>query len=118
MSFLLVGCGGAVGAVLRYALSLIPIRTEFPLMTFVTNLIGALVIGFITGFSMRPGLMLFLKTGICGGFTTFSTFSLETWELLENKSYLTGCSYAALSLLCCLAGIWCGRKLAAACSKI
>ena len=82
MNFLFVALGGALGAVLRYAISLIPVKTEFPILTLVTNIVGAVAIGFIVGIvsekeNTSPNTVLFWKTGVCGGFTTFSTFSLE-----------------------------------------
>ena len=77
MNFLFVALGGAVGAMARYAISLIPLKTEFPFLTLITNVIGAILIGFIVGItSARDGvsknMVLFWKTGVCGGFTTFS----------------------------------------------
>ena len=82
-----VGCGGFVGSVFRYCLSLIQVRWEFPMMTFVTNILGAVLIGMIAQaalvfISMPPNFLLFMKTGVCGGFTTFSTFSLESVTLI------------------------------------
>ena len=107
MGFLFVALGGAVGAMGRYAISLIPCKTTFPTLTFITNIAGALLIGFIVGVAdkrndMSPNTVLFLKTGVCGGFTTFSTFSLETFNLFQNKDYVTGGIYAALSVVCCI----------------
>ena len=92
MNFLFVALGGAVGAMARYAISLIPLKTEFPFLTLITNVIGAILIGFIVGItSGRDGvsknMVLFWKTGVCGGFTTFSTFSFENLQLLSNKAY-------------------------------
>ena len=70
-SFIFVGLGGAVGAMLRYAVSLLPYKGTFPVLTLVTNLLGALAIGVIAGMAARrqapEGLVLFLKTGVCGG---------------------------------------------------
>ena len=90
--FLWVALGGAAGAMLRYAISLIPVRGSFPVLTLITNLLGALLIGFIAGAaeltSPSPNLILFVKTGLCGGFTTFSTFSLESYTLLK-----AGCAW-------------------------
>ncbi len=112
-SVLLVGTGGALGAMGRYGLSLLPWRGEFPLLTLLTNLLGAVLIGFIAGLAGRgrlnPSAALFWKTGVCGGFTTFSAFSLETLALLERGKYATGALYACGSVLACLAGVVIGR---------
>lgn len=117
LNFIFVALGGAAGAMGRYAVSLLPVRTEFPALTFVTNILGAFLIGFISGMTesrkkVNPHEVLFWKTGVCGGFTTFSTFSLESYTLLHNKKYITGSAYMLLSVICCLAGVLLGRKLA------
>ena len=117
MNFLWVALGGAIGAVLRYAISLIPLKTSFPVLTLITNIIGAIAIGFIAGVTLKrkdvsQNLVLFTKTGICGGFTTFSTFSLEAFQMFEKQQYLPGGIYVMLSVICCIVGIWCGEKLA------
>ena len=85
MNCLAVGLGGFVGAVCRYLLGLIPLRNGhgFPVTTMIVNVLGAFAIGCIVGLvakhtDLDPRVVLFLKTGICGGFTTFSTFALET----------------------------------------
>lgn len=116
MNFLYVGLGGALGAISRYAISLIPVKTQFPILTLVTNIIGAIIIGFIVGVAssrkdISPNTILFWKTGVCGGFTTFSTFSLEALNLIENKSYYYGGLYIALSLFCCILGVYLGKKI-------
>ena len=116
MGFFFVALGGALGAAGRYALSLIPVRTEFPFITLMTNILGAMAIGFIAGLlgtrdDLSPNVALFWKPGVCGGFTTFSTFSLEAWQLLEKGNYLLSALYALLSVVCCVAGVWIGRKL-------
>ncbi len=119
MNFLYVALGGAVGAVSRYGISLIPVKSAFPILTLVTNIIGAVLIGFVVGLTERKGNMpseatLFWKTGVCGGFTTFSTFSLEAFNLFDGKRYVLGGIYVALSLLCCIVGVICGKKIAEA----
>ena len=81
MGFLFVALGGALGAVGRYAISLIPVKTGFPVLTLVTNVLGAVLIGFIVGLvsereDISPNTLLFWKTGVCGGFTTFYVFDV------------------------------------------
>lgn len=111
-----VGLGGAVGAMLRYLISLVPIRQGFPFLTLITNLLGALLIGFIVGFadarSVSDKMTAFLKTGVCGGFTTFSTFSLEAVNLLENEKILLSIVYIIASVSLCLVGVVAGKIMA------
>ncbi len=117
MNILWVALGGAAGAVCRYGISLLPIHTTFPIATFVTNLLGAFIIGLVVGWSEKNDLpnevILFTKTGFCGGFTTFSTFSLESMNLISDGKYFVGGGYMILSLLCCVVGValgkWCIR---------
>ena len=105
MSFLFVALGGALGSVFRYAISLIPCRTVFPFLTLITNFVGIVS-------EKSPNTLLFWKTGVCGGFTTFSTFSLEAFSLFEKKMYFLGGLYVILSVGLCLTGVLCGKKLA------
>jgi len=98
-----VGMGGALGAMGRYGLSLLPWRGEFPLLTLLTNLLGAVLIGFIAGLAGRgrlnPSAALFWKTGVCGGFTTFSTFSNDGLILMKQGFYGLFATYTLLSIL-------------------
>lgn len=116
LSCLLVGLGGGLGAIARYLMGLIPVPVDFPAMTLLINVLGAAVIGGVSALAgalpLDPRAVLFLKTGVCGGFTTFSTFSLETVGLLEEGRYLAGGGYALLSVALCLAGVVLGRALA------
>lgn len=117
MGFLFVALGGALGAIGRYAISLIPVKTGFPILTLITNIIGAILIGFIVGVvsnksNVSDNTVLFWKTGVCGGFTTFSTFSLEALSLFEKKSYLFGSIYILLSVSFCVLGVLLGKRLA------
>ena len=112
----LVGCGGAVGAILRYVISLVPWKGEFPLLTLITNLAGAILIGLVVGLAfskdtISPNMVLFFKTGVCGGFTTFSTFSLEALTLLERNQKGIAVVYIFLSVVGCVIGVWFGKKL-------
>ncbi len=118
MEFLFVALGGAAGAVSRYAISLIPVKSGFPILTLMTNIIGAVLIGFIAGIAgskieISKNTILFWKTGVCGGFTTFSTFSLEAYNLFDDGKYVIGGLYVLLSCGGCILGVLCGRKLSA-----
>lgn len=114
---LCVGAGGFCGAIARYLLGLLPYQGQFPLITFVINFTGAVAIGAVMeAASIRPGMLppnavLFVKTGLCGGFTTFSTFSLETLGLLERGEYAIGGAYALGSLAVCVLGVVAGKML-------
>ena len=115
MKILFVGMGGAVGSMLRYAISLLPYKQTFPLLTLVTNILGAFLIGCITGTAVKRNvsgnLLLFLKTGLCGGFTTFSTFSLEAYTLMQNGHYIWTTLYILASLCGCIAAVWVGMSI-------
>lgn len=116
-NFIYVALGGACGAMGRYAISLIPTRTSLPLLTFATNVLGAVIIGFIIGVASSKGtvskeMMLFLKVGICGGFTTFSTFSVEVLNLFGEGRAVLGIMYAFISVVCCIIGVYVGQMIA------
>lgn len=85
MNFVYVAIGGALGAMLRYSLNYLPVSTAFPFKTLIANIFGSFIIGMIAGVADIKGvddrLSLLLKVGFCGGFTTFSTYSLETVTL-------------------------------------
>ena len=104
---LCVGAGGFLGAIARYLLGLIPYQGDFPLSAFIIGVVFEVA-------NIRPGMLsdnavLFLKTGLCGGFTTFSTFSLETLSLLERGKYAIGSAYALGSLVVCVLGVMAGK---------
>lgn len=115
MSFLFVGLGGGLGAMVRYGISLLPYSGEFPLLTLLTNFIGAVLIGFIAGLSAEKGIsenvILFLKTGVCGGFTTFSTFSLEAYQLYKCGSVGMSVVYSVFSVILCVLGVSLGMLM-------
>ena len=101
----------------RYTISLISVKTAFPVLTLITNFLGAVLIGFIVGLvgkrdGLSPNTVLFWKTGVCGGFTTFSTFSLEAFSLIENHKIALGGFYIVVSVVLCIVGIMLGRQLA------
>ncbi len=106
LNILSVGIGGFIGAVSRYIIGLIPVNEtlQFPLKTFGINILGCIVIGIIAiaaakNDSLNPHLILFLKVGLCGGFTTFSTFALETTELIKSGNMGIALLYALGSML-------------------
>ena len=113
MNFVYVAIGGALGAMLRYSLNYLPVSTAFPFKTMIANIVGSFIIGVIAGVADIKGvderLSLLLKVGFCGGFTTFSTFSLETMTLIEKGDWGVAAIYATTSVivcvLCCVAGI-------------
>ncbi len=102
---LLVGTGGFIGGVFRYLATSYFTKvfpSSFPYGTFVVNIIGCLVIGIIYGLSERfnwltPEWRLFLATGVCGGFTTFSAFAYENIKLLQNGEFFTFAIYSISS---------------------
>lgn len=111
-----VGAGGFVGAVLRYLLGLVPLKTDLPIKTLAVNIIGCFVIGIIAGLAEKPlaeypRLVLFLKVGICGGFTTFSSFALETGDLMSGGRYAAAASYALASAVLGIAAVFLGQYL-------
>ena len=114
--FLMVGLGGAIGAMCRHFISVIWKTNGFPFTTLMINIIGSLFIGIVLAVSEKNNLIsdhlkLFLATGICGGFTTFSTFSAENVLLLKAGNYLVAAAYIASSVLACILATFAGFKL-------
>ena len=110
-----VGMGGFLGAAARYLLSLIPVQDKsgFPWNTFFINAAGAFLIGCISAFAAKKGigsssLILFLKTGV---FTTFSTFALESYVLMENGKGVLSVIYMIASVLVCLGAVMLAQKI-------
>ena len=114
---LCVGAGGFCGAIARYLLGLLPYQGQFPLITFVINFTGRRGHRRRGGSGQHPSRHAAPKrravreTGLCGGFTTFSTFSLETLGLLERGEYAIGGAYALGSLAVCVLGVVAGKML-------
>ncbi len=104
--WLIVGLGGFLGSVARYLTALQFTKwfpSAFPWSTFVVNIIGCLLIGLIYGFAERyqwstPTLRLFLATGSCGGFTTFSSFAFENVQLIQTGSFGVLAAYTLASV--------------------
>lgn len=114
-----VFAGGGVGATLRYVIAGVVQQSTgdvFPFGTLAVNLLGSLLLGLIVQIAEvkagpGPWMRVFLTVGLCGGFTTFSTFSLESFRLLQDGSYLFAAGNIAGSLVLCLVGIWAGMVL-------
>lgn len=112
-NFLAVGLGGAFGAMLRYGMTLLGnhIGWSSNLSTFAVNVLGSFVIGVLT-LSCEQGTWLLLATvGICGGFTTFSTFSNQTVNLLQQGKLGPALIYALGTLVVCVLAAWLGCML-------
>ncbi|MGN0242078.1 MAG: fluoride efflux transporter CrcB [Candidatus Weimeria sp.] len=114
---LIVGAGGAIGAVGRYLIGLLPMNPEngFPVKTFLINVIGCFIIGIVAALAdknaMNPELVMFIKVGICGGFTTFSSFALETEGLLAKGTTGVALMYVILSLVCGVLAVFAAERL-------
>ncbi len=115
-NILLVGLGGAAGSMLRYAFSIWFKHAHFPLATFLVNIIGSFIIGAVFAYALRSeqfanNWRLFLAAGICGGFTTFSAFSLESLLLLQQQRISMFFLYIFGTLLMGLPAAWLGYSL-------
>ena len=118
MKILLVAIGSGLGGVLRYLVPCwIGASKGFPWATLTVNVVGSLLIGLISGLLARHGgsaaetIRAFAVVGFCGGFTTFSTFSNETFRLIESSQWLSAAAYVSLSVLAGLAAVFVGYAL-------
>ena len=127
MSALWIALGGALGSVARYFASEALARAvgpEFPWGTLIVNVSGSLVIGFVAGWDSADGRLMesafvryFVMVGICGGYTTFSAFSLQTLGMLQVGDVGRAGANVAASVLLCVFAAWAGYALAATLSK-
>lgn len=119
-NILLVALGGALGSVARFLLSAVvqeQAQSSFPWGTMTVNILGCLIIGFVTALAsehgiVSPALKLILTTGFCGGFTTFSTFVNETVSLGSGESYALAILYIVVSVCLGLVAAIIGMQLA------
>ena len=126
-SYLWVAIGGAAGSTARYAVTRIAARLAegtFPWATLLVNVSGSLLIGFLAGLALPdgrsalpPDARAFLLIGVLGGFTTFSSFSLETLNLARDGDWLGATANVAGSVALCLVAVWIGFAAAAALSR-
>ena len=122
LGYILVMLGGALGTGARFWMSgFIAERGGefFPLGTLVVNVSGSFVVGFFAAFTGPEGPVLvsprfrqFFMIGVCGGYTTFSSFSLQTLDFARDGDWLKALLNTMLSFTCCLAAVWLGRVLA------
>jgi fluoride exporter len=121
-----VGIGGALGSVARYVASLlIPSIGGFPWATLFVNITGSFLIGFYSTLTGPDGRMFastrqrqFVMTGICGGYTTFSAFSLDTFRLLHGGMTGTAFLNIAVSVVTWLVAVWLGYVLASRLNRL
>jgi CrcB protein len=119
MGFLIVFFGGGLGAALRHGMNIIAARafgTAFPYGTLIINILGSLAMGLIAEyFALKAGLpqrmRLFLTTGILGGFTTFSAFSLEAALLYERGAMIGAAVYIVASVVLAIAALFAGLMI-------
>jgi CrcB protein len=123
MSYLWVTVGSALGGLLRYAISRLMLSFDvsigFPIGTVLINVIGSFVIGYFGTLTLHSGkfpasdnVRLFVMVGICGGFTTFSSFSLQTFDLIRSDAWGRALANIALSVVLCLTAVAIGHRLA------
>jgi fluoride exporter len=121
MSYLWVTIGSALGGLLRYAITRLTLTYSigFPFGTILINVLGSFVIGYFGTLTLQNGrfpasdnLRLFVMVGICGGFTTFSSFSLQTFDLLRSGAWVRALANVVLSVTLCVAAVAAGHLLA------
>lgn len=113
---ILIGSGSFIGGVLRYLITLSvqkKMLSSFPYGTLMVNVLGCLLLGLLVSvfdrkIEFNSDIKLFLTIGLCGGFTTFSTFTLESFMLLKDSNYFHFFSYSLLSIIFCLLAFFLG----------
>ncbi len=111
----LVGAGGMLGSMLRYLVFILLKNQTFPFATLAVNITGSFVIGLVAGLALRnasfDNWQLFIATGLCGGFTTFSAFSIECVELFQQQRYSAVIIYIIVSVVIGILAAFCGMML-------
>lgn len=115
-AILFVALGGGLGSVIRYLVSRL-IDTNFPYATLIVNVLGCLIIGYVSAYYSQRGIhikeevRLFLTVGFCGGLTTFSTFMNECSKMITYQDYMQVALYMSLSIIIGLSCVYLGQKL-------
>jgi CrcB protein len=121
VSYLWVALGSALGGLLRYAITRLTlhISTGVPWGTVLINILGSFVIGYFGTLTLQTGpyaesdnIRLFVMVGLCGGFTTFSSFSLQTFDLLRSGQWPRALVNVVLSVVLCIAAVGAGHLAA------
>lgn len=116
MNYLLVFLGGGIGAILRFGLSNLIQKVQssnFPWSTLLVNVLASLILGFVLVLCKnKTDLFLFAAIGICGGFSTFSTFAKENLDLIEQNNWLLFTLNLLVSTALCVFAVYLGKKLA------
>jgi CrcB protein len=115
MIYLWIGLGSALGGMARYACQLWAVRflsDTFPWGTLIVNIVGCSVIGFFAAFNVKAPMRQFVMVGILGGYTTFSSFSLETLNLARDGQWARVVGYVLGSMVFCLLGVLLGHLAA------
>ncbi len=109
-NFIAVGIGGAIGAMLRYGMTVLGIHLHWSsnLSTFLVNVIGSFVMGLLVSGCGQGTWMMMATVGLCGGFTTFSTFSVQSVSLLQEGKWGQAFLYILGSVLVCILMAWIG----------
>jgi len=110
--------GGGLGSICRYGITqLVPPSSNFFYGTFVANVLSSLILGILAGLALKNAISgdsrLFFITGFCGSFSTFSSFSAETLQLIESGNYFAVVNYAFWSITICVVCIFLGMRLTA-----
>ena len=113
VNFLMVGLGGAAGSMLRYGMTLLcsALNLSGNVATFGVNIFGSFLIGLFSGCCREGSLLLLLTVGLCGGFTTFSTFSFQNVRMLQEGRIGAASIYIVVTVIVCVAMAWLGYRL-------
>ena len=114
MNILGLTIAGAIGTVCRYEIGKIITYQQFPVATLLINTLGSLLLGFlfVKYAANQQQLFVVLGIGFCGGFTTFSTFSLDLFKMLQTQQYASFATYLSLSIVLGIVGVFAGTYLA------